>query len=50
MLDKLKARIQVAKRIDSVQHKIKKQNHEKHWLKETAEAMELELDSDMGLR
>ncbi|KAI0346466.1 DEAD-domain-containing protein [Trametopsis cervina] len=50
LLDKLKERIQLARRIDSAQHKIKKENHEKHWLKEAAEAMEIELDSDFVLR
>ncbi|CAL1699487.1 unnamed protein product [Somion occarium] len=49
LLDKLKARIQLARQIDNAQHKIKKENHEKHWLREAAEAMELEIDSDMGL-
>ncbi|KAI0822985.1 DEAD-domain-containing protein [Trametes gibbosa] len=48
MLDKLKERIQLARRIDNAQHKVKKQNHERNWLKETAEAMELELDSDLA--
>ncbi|KIP12099.1 hypothetical protein PHLGIDRAFT_62387, partial [Phlebiopsis gigantea 11061_1 CR5-6] len=47
LLDKLKARIQLARQIDSAQHKVKKENYEKNWLKEAAEAMELELDSDM---
>lgn len=47
MLDKLKARIQLARQIDIAQHKIKKANHEKNWLKEAADAMEIELDSDM---
>ena len=50
LLDKLKARIQLAREIDSAQHKVKKENHEKNWLREAAEAMELEIDSDMGLR
>lgn len=50
ILDKLKARIQVAKQIDTAQHKIKKENHEKNWLREAAEAMEIEIDSDLGLR
>ena len=50
MLDKLKARIQLARQIDAAQHKIKKENHEKHWLKEAADAMEIELDSDFALR
>ena len=50
LLDRLKARIQLARQIDSAQHKVKKENHEKNWLKETAEAMEIEIDSDLGLR
>ncbi|KAI9067845.1 DEAD-domain-containing protein [Trametes sanguinea] len=48
MLDKLKARLQLAREIDSVQHKVKKENHERNWLKEAAEAMEIELDSDLA--
>ncbi|KAG1753535.1 ATP-dependent RNA helicase [Suillus paluster] len=47
LLDKLKNRILLARQIDSQQHKIKKQRHERNWLKETAEAMEIELDSDI---
>ena len=50
MLDKLKARIQLARQVDSAQHKVKKENHEKKWLREAAEAMEIEIDSDMDLR
>jgi len=46
LIDKLKARVQLARQIDIVQHKVKKENHERQWMKETAEAMELELDSD----
>ncbi|TCD71925.1 ATP-dependent RNA helicase [Steccherinum ochraceum] len=49
LLDKLKARIQLARQIDNAQHKIKKQNHEKNWLREAADAMEIDVDSDMGL-
>ncbi|CDO70366.1 hypothetical protein BN946_scf184999.g6 [Trametes cinnabarina] len=48
MLDKLKARLQLAREIDSVQHRVKKENHERNWLKEAAEAMEIELDSDLA--
>ena len=48
MLDKLKARIQLAREIDSAQHKAKKAKHEKNWLKEAADAMEIELDSDLA--
>ncbi|EGO03781.1 hypothetical protein SERLA73DRAFT_46424 [Serpula lacrymans var. lacrymans S7.3] len=46
LLDKLKARVQLARQIDTAQHKIKKANHERTWMKEAAEAMEIELDSD----
>lgn len=46
LLDDLKARIQLARQIDLQQHKVKKQNHERHWLKDTAEAMDIELDPD----
>ena len=46
MLDKLKVRVQLARKIDSAQHKVKKENHERNWMKETAEAMDIELDSD----
>lgn len=46
LLDKLKARVTIARKIEMTQHKIKKQNHDRNWMKETAEAMEIELDSD----
>ena len=48
MLDKLKARIQLAREIEGLQHKVKKEKHERNWLKEAAEAMEIELDSDLA--
>ncbi|EPQ52206.1 DEAD-domain-containing protein [Gloeophyllum trabeum ATCC 11539] len=48
MLDKLKARVQLAKQIDAAQHRVKKDNYERNWLKEAAEAMEIELDSDFA--
>ncbi|OCH86850.1 DEAD-domain-containing protein [Obba rivulosa] len=47
LLDKLKARIQLARGIDTAQHKVRKEKHERNWLKEAAEAMEIELDSDL---
>ncbi|KAH7344801.1 P-loop containing nucleoside triphosphate hydrolase protein [Rhizoctonia solani] len=47
ILDRLKERVQIARQIDVAQHKVKKDNHENNWLKETAEALEIELDSDM---
>jgi len=46
ILDKLKHRVQLSRKIDSFAHRTKKENHDKNWLKETAEAMEIELDSD----
>ncbi|THU94511.1 DEAD-domain-containing protein [Dendrothele bispora CBS 962.96] len=48
MLDKLKARVQLARKIETAHHKVKKENHEKNWMKKTAEAMEIELDSDFA--
>jgi len=47
ILDKLRARVALARKIDWAQHKVKKESHEKSWLRETAEAMELEIDSDI---
>ncbi|KXN89342.1 ATP-dependent RNA helicase MAK5 [Leucoagaricus sp. SymC.cos] len=46
LLDKLKARVQLARQIDQSQHKVKKANYEKSWMKETAEALGVDLDSD----
>ena len=46
LIDKLKSRIQLARQIDQAHHKVRKTNHERNWIKETAEAMELELGSD----
>ena len=47
LLDHLKERIRLARQIDVQQHQVKKQNHERSWLREAAEAMEIELDSDV---
>lgn len=46
ILGKLKARIQLARKIDSATHRAKKKTHDKNWMRETAEAMEIELGSD----
>ena len=46
MLDKLKARLQLARRIELAQHKTKKSKHDRSWIKETAEVLGVELDSD----
>lgn len=50
LLDKLKVRIKLARQIDNAQHKIKKENHEKNWIRKAAEEMEIELDSDLAQR
>lgn len=47
ILDALKQRIELAKKIESGQHKATKEAHEDNWLKQAAEAMEIDLDSDM---
>lgn len=46
LLDKLKPRLQLAKQVENAQHKVKKEKHEKNWLKATAEAMDIDLDED----
>ncbi|KAJ3780339.1 ATP-dependent RNA helicase [Lentinula aff. detonsa] len=48
MLDKLKSRIQLARQIETTHHKSNKAKYDRKWLKETAEAMEIELDSDFA--
>jgi ATP-dependent RNA helicase DDX24/MAK5 len=45
-LDKLKSRIRVAKEIDTLHHRESKAKHEKKWMRATAEAMDIDLDSD----
>ena len=47
LLDRLKARVELARQVDKMQHGVAKDKHDKKWLKETAEAMEIELDEDM---
>jgi ATP-dependent RNA helicase DDX24/MAK5 len=47
ILDKLKARVSIARQIDAANHKVRKDNHERNWLKEAADAMDIELDDDM---
>lgn len=46
MLDRLKARVQLARKIENTQHKIKKTNHDRNWMRETAEVLGVDLDSD----
>lgn len=47
MLAKLRERIALARTIDNAAHNVKKANHEQKWLRETAEALEIDLGSDM---
>ena len=47
LVDKLKERIQLAREIDTAQHRVRKEKHERNWLKEAAEAMEVEFDPDL---
>jgi ATP-dependent RNA helicase DDX24/MAK5 len=47
ILNKLKTRVQLARKIDGAQRKMHKQKHDQDWLKQTAEAMDIELDSDI---
>mgnify|MGYP002718870192 CR=1 FL=1 len=46
-LPKLRERITLARDIEKAQHQVKKDNHDKNWLKEAAEAMDLDIDPDM---
>jgi hypothetical protein len=48
-MDKLKERIDLAKRIESTMHKASKEAHEDNWVRQAAEAMDIEIDSDMEL-
>lgn len=42
--NKLKELLELAKRIDTLEHKNTKQSHEKNWIKKTAEMLEIDLD------
>ncbi|KAJ9128189.1 hypothetical protein QFC24_000481 [Naganishia onofrii] len=46
-LPKLRERVRIAREIEKAQHAVKKAKHEKSWLQETAEAMDIDLDSDL---
>jgi hypothetical protein len=45
-LDRLKGRLRIAKEIDGLQHRASKAAHDKKWIRATAEALDIELDSD----
>lgn len=46
ILDQLKKRVELAKQIDQARHRLTKQAHEDKWLRDAAEAMEIDLDDD----
>lgn len=46
-MPKLKERIRIAKEIEKARHMVKKKSHERNWLIEAAEAMDVDLDSDL---
>jgi len=46
LLNKLKGRVQLARKIDTATHRDKKETHDKNWMRVTAEAMLIELASD----
>lgn len=46
-LPKLKQRLALAKEIEKAQHVVKKENHDKNWLKEAAEAMDVDIDPSL---
>lgn len=46
-MPKLKARVTLAKDIEKAQHLVKKENHDRNWLQETADAMDVDIDPGM---
>ncbi|KAI0051336.1 DEAD-domain-containing protein [Auriscalpium vulgare] len=46
-IDKMKQRLALAKQIDNAQHQASKKKHDQNWIRAAAEAMDIELDSDM---
>lgn len=46
IIDKLKHRVSLARRIDAVVHKHTKADHEKNWLKQAAKDLDVEIDPD----
>ncbi|KAG8799847.1 ATP-dependent RNA helicase [Serendipita sp. 399] len=46
LLEDLRERVQLAREIDKIQHSTTKENHEKNWLKITAEALELDVSDE----
>ncbi|GAA5941103.1 ATP-dependent RNA helicase [Sporobolomyces koalae] len=46
IFDQLKKRVELAKKIDAAQHRATKEAHDDKWLRDAAEAMEIDLDED----
>ncbi|KAL1411908.1 ATP-dependent RNA helicase [Vanrija albida] len=46
-MPKLKERIALARDIEKAQHAVKKDNHDRNWLKEAAEAMDIDIDPEL---
>ncbi|TXT07465.1 hypothetical protein VHUM_03185 [Vanrija humicola] len=46
-MPKLKERIALAREIEKAQHAVKKDNHDKNWLREAAEAMDIDIDPEL---
>ncbi|KAJ3184257.1 ATP-dependent RNA helicase [Geranomyces variabilis] len=46
MLSGIKLRMNLAKKIDEIEHKKQKKTHERNWFKKAAEEMDVELDTD----
>lgn len=46
LLDRLKGRVELAREIDRIQHGATKENHDKNWLKVTAEALEIDFSDE----
>lgn len=46
ILQKLKQRVSLAKRIDAGLHKQTKADHERNWLKQTAKDLDIDIDPD----
>ncbi|KAM0792433.1 hypothetical protein ACM66B_005110 [Microbotryomycetes sp. NB124-2] len=47
VLDQLKTRLELAKKIELAEHRAAKDAHEKNWLQKTAEAMEIDIEPGM---
>ncbi|KAG8887492.1 ATP-dependent RNA helicase, partial [Tulasnella sp. 403] len=46
IVDQLKQRVSLARRLDTAHHKMTKTNHERNWIKNAAKEAEVDLDSD----